>query len=637
MKSILLHLCLLLLCFPCLVTGQTNKLYNLKQQLASATTDEQRLQFLFAIGEQRYSLSTDTLCSYASEAKAISNKLKNPIHAAWSDYYSANCFVKRGKLDTALAVCNQHIPRLEKMKDGIAPLCKLIALRAQVHIKSNRYKEGLEDCYQLLAIAEKNNDTLNQVIAKTGIGWVYMEMAQPAQGLRWFFKAMHTSNNPAIHQKSANIYSNIAAVYIDLGKLDSAALFIDKAIDLARRDENLFFLSNSLNIYANILIAKKQAHLAEAPLQEAIALREKVGDPYYIVSDLSQLAIFYANHNQPAKGIETSKKGIDIASKYNLLAKLPYLHHALAQNYKAAGDHVRYAETLERIITLKDSVYQVNSETELAALRLKYDQQKQENIIIQQKLDINQKNMVLYGTLIIVFFAVIISAILLNNYKKKQKLVLENVKEQEKQKAEEAVRIAEEKERRRISADLHDNLGAYASAIAANVDELLLPHGQVDVSVIDSIKNNADEIMQSLRETIWVLNKNNIRITSVSDRFKSFVGRLRDAYPEFHVQFVEEIDNDVPLSPEYALNMLRIMQEAFHNAIKHSNGDQITICITSNEKISVAITDNGVGFSTLATNHGNGMTNMQKRASANGWQLIIKSKQPKGTAVELVS
>jgi signal transduction histidine kinase len=196
---------------------------------------------------------------------------------------------------------------------------------------------------------------------------------------------------------------------------------------------------------------------------------------------------------------------------------------------------------------------------------------------------------------------------------------------------------AEENERRRISADLHDNLGAYASAISANADDLAMLSGSVDNQIVNSIKTNATEIMSSLRDTIWVLNKNEILLTSVSDRFKNYMKKIRESYPGFTTDIKENVLEDITLTPQNALNLLRIMQEAFHNAIKHSKGSHIIIELISDNGLQIRVMDNGQGFSTEESKYGNGFINMQNRAKANGWKLDIKSMKQTGTTVELVS
>jgi signal transduction histidine kinase len=350
---------------------------------------------------------------------------------------------------------------------------------------------------------------------------------------------------------------------------------------------------------------------------------------------MSQLAIYYANIGQPAKGIALCQQGIELAKQLNLTSKLPYLYQALGQNYKASGNYTEYSKTLEVVMNLKDSMYASTSAEARAEMDIKYNIQKNENIIIQQQLDLLRKNYIMYGTLTLILFAVIVSWLLFKNYKKKQEILLQSLKEEEKLKAMQAVISAEENERKRISADLHDNLGAYASAISANADDLTTVDGSVDNAVIKSIKNNATEIMMSLRDTIWVLNKDEILLTGVSDRFKNYLRNIRESYPALSIDIREEVTKDISLSPQVALNMLRIMQEAFHNAIKHSKGTQIVIELISNNGLTIRITDNGDGILYNENKNGNGLLNMQMRAKANGWELFIKNLQPRGTSVEL--
>jgi signal transduction histidine kinase len=613
--------------------AQTQLIERLKYNIEEAKFPAKKLHAIFDLCEERQSLSTDTLCKYATIAKEISVKLKDLSNIALAEYYMGNCLVKQGLLDTALQICNKSIDRFKEINVNV--LMKLTLLKAQVLIRSNKHKEGIATCYKLLQTAEQNKDTVMQMLAKNALGWVNMEMDQPQEALDWFFKALNTSENPLYHERNSNIYSNIAAIYKQLNQNDSAENFIKTSIIYSRKNQNIFFLANSLNILADIYINTKRPALAEAPLNEALNIRKLIGDPFYVVSDMSQLAIYYAHIGQPAKGIALCQQGIQLAKKLNLTSKLPYLYQALGENYKASGNYVEYSKTLEVVMNLKDSMYSATSAEARAEMDIKYNLQKNENIIIQQQLDLLRKNYIMYGTLTLILFAAIVSWLLFKNYKRKQKILLQSLKEEEKLKAMQAVMSAEENERKRISADLHDNLGAYASAISANADDLSMTLGSVDSALIKSIKNNAAEIMMSLRDTIWVLNKNEILLTGVSDRFKNYLRNIREAYPALSIELKEEITEDIALSPQVALNMLRIMQEAFHNAIKHSKGTHVVIELISESGLTIRITDNGSGILHDENKNGNGLLNMQMRARANGWKLFVKNLQPRGTSVEL--
>ena len=510
------------------------------------------------------------------------------------------------------------------------------ALYAQILVKQNKYKQAQQFYYQLLQLAVVKNNPAFIIIANNGIGWVNMEMNQNEQALKWFYSAINITGDVNLLERHANVYSNIAAVFIGLSKYDSAEAYAQKSIAMSRRSENLFYLANALNILADVYINSKRASLAEKLLNEAIVIRKQIGDPFYIVSDISQFALFYANNNQPTKGIAVSNEGIIIARTNNLQSKLPYLYFALAQNYRADKNFQKYGETMEIVSSLKDSVYIENSAREMVEMEARYNSQLKENIIIQQKLDIVSKNYALYGSLIILALMVTIGYLLFLDYQRRQKIILMTLKEEEKLMAREAILMAEEKERKRIAADLHDNMGAYATAISSNIDDLIKYEGSQNIPLMEIIKENAAEIMANLRDTIWILNSTEILLTSVSDRFKKYVQKIRGSYKHILIEVHEQIDQDVTLSPEVALNTLRIMQEALHNAIKHSDGNKVSILIVSNQQISISIIDNGNGFKEGRKQENcYGIENMKNRAQSNGWNLQINKGETTGTTVIL--
>jgi signal transduction histidine kinase len=617
------------------IPGQTPLIDRLKKDITTATSQDKKLQALFALCEEKQSLNTDTFCKYASVAKEISLQQKKMSNIAMAEYYLAGCLVKRGSLDTALQICEQYIPKVKNDRDAVTALMKLTALKAQIFIRSNRFKEGLAEIYKVLHTAEENKDTMMQMVGLNGIGWLNMEMDQGPEALKWFFKALKVTDNKYYHEKNSNIYSNIAAIYKELHKNDSAEFFIKKAIIFSRKIQNLFFLANSLAILADIYIDAKTPALAEAPLNEALEIRKEIGDPFYIVSDISQLAIYYANVSQPAKGIAMSQQGIEIANKFHITAKLSYLYHALGENYKAAGNYVQYSKTLQQVMDMKDSMYAANSAEAKAEMDTRYGLDKKENLIRVQKLELTNKNNLFYGSLILLFLTLLTSWLLFRGYKKNQQIKLLKMQTEEKQLAAHAVISAEEKERKRISRDLHDNIGAYTTVLMANTEQLR-SHAAGN-SIQQSVKNvydNAQNIMGSLQETIWVLNNDVITITDFIDRFKVYSKKILQNFPEIQIRFKEQLERDIILSPAEALHLFRIMQEGLQNTIKHAQPHNIIVTVESKEAIIISIKDDGKGFNIENIVNGNGLSNMRHRAIEAGYRLNISSNE-NGTELTL--
>ncbi len=157
--------------------------------------------------------------------------------------------------------------------------------------------------------------------------------------------------------------------YSNLNQYDSAEYYIKKAVTVCRKVKDLESLANALAVQASIFVEIKKVAQAEAPLTEALGIRRQIGDPFYIVSDMMELSNYYAHNKQTEKGIKICLEGIAIARKNNLDSKLLILYWALAENYKVAGLSGKYEETLEKIISVKDSVYTKNSSDALAEIQ----------------------------------------------------------------------------------------------------------------------------------------------------------------------------------------------------------------------------------------------------------------------------
>ncbi len=627
--------CCCLFCFALQLPAQTRVIDRLKKDIETAPAEEEKLQALFSFCEQRHSLNTDTLCKYASAAKELSLVRNRLSDIATAEYHLANCLVKQGALNKALEICEAYILKLRDRKNNAGLLMKFITLKAQVLVKSNKYKEGLAEVYKVLHASEQAGDTMMQMIAKNGIGWINMEMDQSSEALNWFFSALKISSEKTLHEKNSNIYSNIAAVYKQLHRYDSAEHYIQKSLLYSRKSENLFFLANSLSILANIYIDTKRPALAESPLTEALSIREKIGDPFYIVSDISLLAIYYANISQTEKGIALSLYGIKMAEKFKLASKLPYLYQALGENYKAAGNYTQYSRILEKIQVIKDSMYTANSAAARAEMDALYHLKKKENLIIQQQLDISRKDTLFNNSLALLLFTVSLALLLFGAYKKDQQIKMLKMRAEEKLLTAHAVVSAQEEERKRIARDLHDNIGAYATVLRANAEKLSSQAGVSGIEkAVQTVSENAKKIISSLQETIWVLSNDVITITDFIDRFKLYAKKMLQNFPEIQIRFREEIHTDAGLSPSEALHLLRIMQEALQNTLKHAAPKNIEVAVESDKTILISISDDGIGFSKTMVSDGYGLLNMEHRVKEAGYELKIISTEG-GTVVTL--
>jgi signal transduction histidine kinase len=188
-----------------------------------------------------------------------------------------------------------------------------------------------------------------------------------------------------------------------------------------------------------------------------------------------------------------------------------------------------------------------------------------------------------------------------------------------------------ETERQRISRDLHDNMGAYTSALIANVQQLKAKTGETAETY--RMQMNAEQILESLRETIWVLNNKEISIQAFSDGFKNYCFKVLKNFEQVNFTANETIQNNKKLSANEAIHLNKILQELVQNIIKHAAAKQIIFTLLDAPVVSLSITDNGIGFDESTTKRNNGLDNIEWRVKEINYTVQIDSIIGKGTTV----
>lgn len=188
-------------------------------------------------------------------------------------------------------------------------------------------------------------------------------------------------------------------------------------------------------------------------------------------------------------------------------------------------------------------------------------------------------------------------------------------------------------ERQRIMRDMHDGIGTTLMSSLTQAE-----HGQLDPAQVKGV----------LRETLDELKLVIDSLEPVGQDLAVLLANLRYRFGQrveaAGVRIIWEMDQLPPLpwlDPSAALQVLRIVQEAVINVVKHANATEVRISAQLARRgdhqsgIIVRITDNGRGFDPKAVQGGRGLGNLQQRAARIGAELAIKSAVGRGTSISL--
>ncbi len=640
---------LLLAITPACSFAQTRRVDSLKIQIRLATTEQAKLIALLAVCKEQSSISPDTLYRYAMAAKKLAVSQKDAANIALASYYIAVHYQARLITDSCIAIADTYLKQLHYSAAEKEMYVNFSLLKARSLNSITKSKDALALLYPLLTEAEKNEDTLIQVKTINSLAAALVSTGDDKQALQWCYKAVQLCPQPlpAAYREAHGItLNNSGLTYVHLYErsgvkqmLDSAEYYTGKALTLNTQSGFLGSIAYTLGLRGTILGFNNKIEEGEKLLKESLATYRRIGNTFYTINSLAVLGNFYGITNQPQKGIAVCKEGIALSepTRPNI-----FLYTNLAGNYKQAGEYKLYGETMEKLSVIKDSLHQKNSAEALSELQTRYETQKKENTIIQQNYALAKKNYLAYGSLALMLIGGIFSILLIRLNRNKQEFKFQTMQREEKRLHEIAVSSAEEKERRRIAAELHDNLGGQLSYISSNMDFILEAPAMLSEEEkkkhLRKINETAKTTIADLRESIWALKKQQVEIDELADKIKLYAQNQLSHQAGIQLEVHENILQKTILSSAEALNIFRICQEAVQNALQHSGADKIILSIETGENIVciISIADNGEGFDTKKHFSGHyGLENMQQRSADIHASLSINSSA-NGTIVNLV-
>ena len=248
---------------------------------------------------------------------------------------------------------------------------------------------------------------------------------------------------------------------------------------------------------------------------------------------------------------------------------------------------------------------------------------------------------VIIGVLLLLLMAV---ALLLFFFFSRKKIVQKELerKELEVEHQKEIIHatiLTQEKERKRIAQDLHDEISSKLNVILLNSN--FLKDGELSP---DEYENVNKSIIKVTKSTIGNARKiAHDLLPPILEKFglQSAIDELVD---EYNLSKTVKIDSDIwypekRLSSTQELHVFRIIQELINNSVKHGQAEIININFKEkDEELNLNYRDNGVGFSAevIEEKKGLGMKNIESRVELLNGDLLIKSAINEGIEVSIV-
>lgn len=198
---------------------------------------------------------------------------------------------------------------------------------------------------------------------------------------------------------------------------------------------------------------------------------------------------------------------------------------------------------------------------------------------------------------------------------------------------------AQEEERFKLAAELHDDIGATMGVIKFGIERALVMLGRPDPGKVQEPLTEAVDLVKGLARQLRRI-QNELRPAHIDvgllTSLEWFCKDYQAAYPHLRLALAADVDeNDIPTPLRIVL--FRVIQESLNNIAKHSGATSVEVRLRKQDTgLEVGVTDNGAGFDpakATAQGTGRGLKSMKERVELSGGTLTITSGPDRGTDI----
>jgi two-component system, NarL family, sensor histidine kinase UhpB len=470
-----------------------------------------------------------------------------------------------------------------------------------------------------LKIFEKMRNTSGMAVAHMNIANLYKSNNSFSSSLEHYMLAAGLSGSPMNRNVLAGIYNNMGSVYSSTGRADSMLYYYQKAFTLFQQlgdklGESAIYFEKGNYYYNN-----KNYAGAIRYYDSSLVIRRKANSELNLAVTLNALGAAYSASGQKEKASLYLFEALSLSKDRNQAVQKAVFKN-LAAHYKTTGNLDSAVEYQSKFISISDTTVKESDVATMLKAEQRYEIEKRESQIAMQKnqneisdLSLKSRKQTIWLLVLSLISLVLLFSFMFYRYR------MEHIKRTDKL-------------RKRLSQDLHDDIGSTLSSI--NIYAELAKNETGKPHYLEAIKGHTQSVLGSLDDLVWSLQPKNDSLGNLTDRMKLFAVPLLEA-KGIEANFANSINSDASISFEQRTHIYLAFKEMVNNVAKHSNASRCTMnCISDGKNYVVTVSDNGTGFTeNAATNRRNGLSNLRSRAAQCHGKLNIDSIPGNGSTL----
>jgi two-component system NarL family sensor kinase len=543
-------------------------------------------------------------------------------------------------------------------------------------------------CFFLLLIVflTSNAQTIEELetaLKKTGkagelakmqsdIGRLYFAKGAFVKAQDYFFQSLRTAEKAGHKRMIASAYNNIAATYMETENYPVATEYAQKAITANKALNDVIGLADSYNSLATIYYMEEKDSLSLHYSHESLAQRLIAKDSSGLFAGYKNLGAILFEMKDTTSGISYIEQSLRFINKKDS-AKWMAGYLTLGQAYFYSGNlrkgkiyldssglYVPYSTSYDRLEDYYYTLYKYNQKTgnlqqalinfefysnyrdsvistrkneQLSELNIKYEAEKKQKIIEQQKFEIAQKNSWLWVAATGLLLLCVGSWLVYKNIQYRQQKKIEQEKNHQQELAARALFEGEQNERIRIARDLHDGVGQMLSLLKMNLSTM-----DTGSPVLQKTMALTDKTIEEVRNVSHNLipEELNFGIYPALINLAEKVNASGDT--KMNIDIPEQLQS-LQFEKQNELSIYRIVQEVINNMIRHAGASLINLSVSSlTDQIIISVKDNGRGLhlEDIEQSKGIGWKNINARVHMLEGKISVQSEKLSGTQIEII-
>jgi len=413
------------------------------------------------------------------------------------------------------------------------------------------------------------------------------------RALEYFLLSYEITKEKSILDEAITL-ANIGASYIKINQLDSAQYYTNKA----------YILSQELG----------------DKLGELICINN-LATIYKAQNNYSKALVFYQKALEMVDELGSSKE-----EKKQILFNLSELNEKLGNSSASLFYYKAFSQ-------LKDDIFNKEKAEFVIETQEKYAAAQREKEIVKLKLNQEKKDAqfmrLVYLTIIgsIAFLFIAFAIIFWYRHKRNRekithKFMLVN-----------AAIEAEEKERIRISQDIHDDLGGLlgiSRMLFTKTRDYIFDKNEELYTQIDGLLIQANQRSRAISHELF---SPTLKQFGIYEALNEYTNNVQNVHEELTIKVIAE---DIRFDPQLELNLFRISQELLHNTLKYANAKNIGIEIKKTDNsLRYIYTDDGSGFDDKVVKMGVGLNSISARIQRLKGHFKIETGSAKGFKLDV--